>query len=49
MSLKVVAEGVENKKQLDLLKNLNCDIAQGNFFSKPLNEKDFIKYLQNLS
>ena len=36
MNLKVVAEGVETKEQLQLLKKLKCDEAQGYFFSKPL-------------
>jgi EAL domain-containing protein (putative c-di-GMP-specific phosphodiesterase class I)/GGDEF domain-containing protein len=32
----VVAEGVETKEQLSLLRELCCDIAQGYYFSKPL-------------
>lgn len=32
----VIAEGVETKEQLDYLKNHQCDITQGFFFSKPL-------------
>ncbi|QFF98057.1 EAL domain-containing protein [Psychrobacillus glaciei] len=32
----VIAEGVETKDQLDFLKNHQCDISQGYFFSKPL-------------
>lgn len=32
----VVAEGVERADQLDLLKDLECDFAQGYFFSRPL-------------
>ena len=32
----VIAEGVETKEQLDFLKNHQCDITQGFFFSKPL-------------
>lgn len=35
-SLTVVAEGVENQEQLDLLSNLNCDHYQGYFFSRPI-------------
>lgn len=34
--LKVVAEGVEEQKVLDLLQNEECDYYQGYFFSKPL-------------
>ncbi|MFJ8064733.1 EAL domain-containing protein [Psychrobacillus sp. NPDC096426] len=32
----VIAEGVETKEQLEFLKNHQCDITQGYFFSKPL-------------
>lgn len=35
-SLQVVAEGVEHKKQLDILAHLGCDIIQGYYYSKPL-------------
>lgn len=33
---KVVAEGIEEKEQLDFLETTDCDIIQGFFFSKPL-------------
>jgi len=46
MNLKVVAEGVEDKEQLDILKIYNCDIIQGYYFSKPLSEKDLIDKLE---
>ncbi len=36
LSLKVVAEGVETKGQLTLLKDSGCDIVQGFYFSKPV-------------
>ncbi len=36
LEIKVVAEGVETKEQLDLLNELNCDIAQGFYLSEPL-------------
>ena len=36
MGLKVVAEGVETRAQVDLLKDLGCERAQGYFFSKPV-------------
>ena len=35
-SLDVVAEGVENKEQLTFLKNEDCNIFQGFYYSKPL-------------
>jgi diguanylate cyclase (GGDEF)-like protein len=36
LQLKAVAEGVEKPEQVEFLKALNCDIAQGYLFSKPL-------------
>ncbi|MFH0985729.1 MAG: EAL domain-containing protein [Candidatus Omnitrophota bacterium] len=36
LKLEVVAEGVETKEQLEILKSQNCDIIQGYLFSKPL-------------
>ncbi|MGD9202716.1 MAG: EAL domain-containing protein, partial [Chitinispirillia bacterium] len=41
LKLKVVAEGVETTKQLDFLKEKNCDLLQGYLFSKPLPENEF--------
>ncbi len=36
LDLCVVAEGVENPEQLDLLRALHCEIVQGYLFSRPL-------------
>lgn len=36
LDLCIVAEGVENQADWDLVKQLGCDIAQGYFISKPL-------------
>ena len=38
-----VAEGVETKEQLDILRELNCDYAQGYYFNKPIPCADFEK------
>lgn len=37
----VVAEGVEQKEQLHLLRSIKCDIVQGYFINKPLPIADF--------
>ncbi len=42
LSLKVVAEGVETKEQLERLKELSCDYVQGFYYSKPL-ENDVLE------
>ncbi|MCH4200749.1 MAG: EAL domain-containing protein [Clostridium tyrobutyricum] len=36
LNYEVIAEGVETKKQLDLLSEIGCTIIQGYYFSKPL-------------
>jgi len=46
IELTVVAEGVEQLAQLDLLRNYGCDEIQGYYFSKPLNVKDFERFLE---
>lgn len=35
MNIKVIAEGVENNEQLQILKELHCDQIQGYIFSRP--------------
>ncbi len=36
LGIKVIAEGVENQEQMDLLLSLNCDVLQGYYISVPL-------------
>ena len=36
INLLVVAEGIENYEEFEYLKNCNCEIGQGYYFSKPL-------------
>ncbi len=36
LSLQVIAEGIENIGQLDLIRSLNCEYGQGFLFSKPV-------------
>jgi diguanylate cyclase (GGDEF)-like protein len=46
IGLKVIAEGVENAKAWNILKDLGCDMAQGYFVSKPLPEVDFRNWME---
>ncbi|WP_289283453.1 putative bifunctional diguanylate cyclase/phosphodiesterase, partial [Methylophaga sp. UBA5088] len=41
LNIRVIAEGVENEAQLNFLKSIGCDYAQGYWFSKPVPNKDF--------
>lgn len=45
LDLKVIAEGVETKRELEILKGVGCDFAQGYLFSKPLPKTQIEKLL----
>jgi len=45
LGLKVVAEGTEKEEQINLLKQLNCEMAQGYFFSRPADDQAMLKLL----
>lgn len=47
LQLQTVAEGVETKEQLEVLRDLGCDGIQGYYFSKPLPKEEFTEYLKN--
>ena len=49
LNVKVVAEGVEEEAQYKLLKEMNCDIIQGYYFSKPLDEDNFLRLIREES
>lgn len=46
MGLDTIAEGVEEREQLTLLREMGCDQVQGYYFAKPMPCGDFIQYLQ---
>ena len=41
LGLRIVAEGVETKEQLEFLKEKKCDMIQGYLISKPVNSEEF--------
>jgi diguanylate cyclase len=47
LNLKVIAEGVENRAQVDVLNKYHCQEVQGYLFSKPLSSDDFLAFLES--
>lgn len=47
LGMKVIAEGVETEIQLQMLKNLHCESAQGMYFANPMSIKDLQNFLNN--
>ena len=45
LGMTVIAEGVEIEEQLSILKGMDCEIAQGYLFSKPLPAEDIVSLL----
>lgn len=46
LNLKIMAEGVENKKQLDFLRSKRCKEVQGHYFSVPLHSYEMEELLR---
>lgn len=49
LGLEVIAEGVENKQELDYLENRGCTEYQGYYFSKPLSPQGFTELLRSMN
>ncbi|MGL6106315.1 EAL domain-containing protein [Romboutsia sp.] len=49
LNLTIVGEGVETKQQFDRLKDMDIDYVQGYLFSKPVEEKEALKLIDNCS
>ncbi len=47
LGLRVIAEGVETEEQLAFLKSFGCEEIQGYYYSRPLPEDDFVKFMQS--
>jgi len=46
LGMKVVAEGIENKRMYEVLASYDCDMMQGYYFSKPVPAFEFQKLLR---
>jgi EAL domain-containing protein (putative c-di-GMP-specific phosphodiesterase class I) len=47
LNLTTIAEGVEDARQLALLKQQSCDEVQGYYFARPMPADDFFKFVTN--
>ena len=47
LQLKVIAEGVETREQLDLLRRYHCDEMQGYLFARPLPPAELLELLRS--
>ncbi|MEW8505331.1 MAG: EAL domain-containing protein [Candidatus Thiodiazotropha sp.] len=47
IGLEVVAEGVETEDQLNMLRKMNCEYAQGYLFSRPISANSLTQLLQS--
>lgn len=45
MGIRTVAEGVETREQLEILRRLRCPVVQGYLLSPPLPVEDFVFFL----
>ncbi len=39
--MKIVAEGIESREQVDFLTEQECDLIQGYFYAKPMPIREF--------
>lgn len=46
LNIRTVAEGIEEKEELDFLHNNGCQVYQGYYFSKPLSVEEMIYYIE---
>ena len=49
LRLNTIGEGVENRHQFELLRQLRCDEVQGNYVSKPLAATDIPSFMHSPS
>jgi EAL domain-containing protein (putative c-di-GMP-specific phosphodiesterase class I) len=49
LHMKTVAEGVEEKEQVEFLASQGCDMIQGYYFAKPMPKSDYMQQLAGLA
>jgi len=46
MNKQILVEGVETERELERFTELGCDYIQGFYFSKPLPEREFVRFIR---
>lgn len=49
LGYQIIAEGVETKEQVEMLKGANCDMVQGYYYARPMPIAEFRKFLQEFN
>lgn len=49
LGMKVVAEGIENSIQLNIIKNIGFDMVQGYYFCKPLPIENYLSFINDFN
>ncbi|MBE5884527.1 MAG: EAL domain-containing protein [Lachnospiraceae bacterium] len=49
LGFKVLAEGVETKEQINMLKKADCDFVQGYYYAKPMPIPEFREFLKDFN
>ncbi len=49
LNLTVVAEGAETAQEVESLRGMDCDLAQGYYFARPMSAEDFANYLKQVN
>lgn len=47
MEMEIVVEGIETEQMVRRFSDLHCDFIQGYYYSKPIPEDEFVKFIQN--
>ena len=45
LQMKTVSEGIERQEQIDFLRQVECDLVQGYYYSRPLPVEEFERYV----
>ena len=46
MDMEIVVEGIETEQMVETFSDLNCDFIQGYYYSKPIPQPDFVKFIE---